>query len=558
MVWRPYKSCAAAVGVLALSFSWAHAEDELPTVAEVLGDPDEAAINPEQVEADGAVIGEIIINNQNIFDLENPEEDKWLYRWANRLHMVTKPKVIQSQLLFKEGDEYSLRETEESERILRLNPYLIDADIKPVSYDDGVVDLEVTTNDVWTLTPEVSLNRSGGETEWGLGLLEKNLFGRGIQVGGQYKRTIDRDILFLEYTDTNFLMDQYRFSVNYSNNSDGFFRRVEFGKPFYALDRRRAGRLWYSEGELITELYSLGDVVAEFNQDFTYHEAFAGFSKGLQNGWVRRYSMGVAYDKDEFGPGEDPTLPVTIIPEDREFLYPFFQFELVQDKYETTTNFDQIELTEDRFVGTWFNARIGYSHESAVSSDDAWHFFLGYNNTLVNTANTSLTLNATALGRHEEGVFENATFNAVARFHQRLTEKQLFYVSVSGTAGENLDLDNPIYLGGDTGLRGYPLRYQNGESKALVTLEHRLFTDWYPWRLFRVGAAVFFDAGRVWGESPVGAENLGILKDVGFGLRLGSTRLGNAKVFHIDIAFPLDGDEDIDSVQILFSGKGSF
>ena len=142
--------------------------------------------------------------------------------------------------------------------------------------------------------------------------------------------------------------------------------------------------------------------------------------------------------------------------------------------------------------------------------------------------------------------------------HKRISEKLLFYTSLSGTAGQNLDIDNPLYLGGDTGLRGYPLRYQNGESKMLLTIEQRVFTDWYLWQLFHVGGAVFFDAGRVWGDSPVGVPNLGLLKDVGIGLRLGVTRTASAKVIHVDLAFPLDGEEDIDSVQLLLSAKGSF
>lgn len=562
MAWRPLKLhsqikycglplALALLPVLALG-------QQLPTVAQVLGEPEDKALKPEQIEADGAVIGTVRIDNRNIFDLSNPEENKWLYRWANRLHIVSKPHVIKSQLLFQEGDSYSERLSDESERILRLNPYLIDAQIEPVAYEDGVVDLEVTTNDVWTLTPELSLSRSGGETEFGIGLLEKNLLGRGIQVGGQVKRTIDRDIVFLEYTDTNFLSDRYRLAANYSDNSDGYFRRLEFGKPFYALDRRRAGRLWYSEGEQIDQLYDRGDVVAEYAHEFDYHEAFVGLSRGLRGGWTKRYFAGIAYQKNVFGEAPDQTLPITIVPEDREYLYPFLGFEVLEDRYETTVNFDQIELTEDRFVGTWFNARLGYSDEGSASTSNAWHYFAGFSNTLMNTNTTSLTVSSNLRGRFERGEPRNNELFAVARYHRRLTENQLFYLSLSGTVGKNLDIDNPLYLGGDTGLRGYPLRYQNGESKALLTLEHRLFTEWYPWRLFRVGAAVFFDAGKVWGESPVGVPNLGVLKDIGVGLRLGSTRLGNAKVVHIDLAFPLDGEDDIDSVQILVSAKSSF
>ena len=56
-----------------------------------------------------------------------------------------------------------------------------------------------------------------------------------------------------------------------------------------------------------------------------------------------------------------------------------------------------------------------------------------------------------------------------------------------------------VLLGGDNGLRGYPLRYQAGESRSLLSLGERFFTDFYPWRLFRVGYAAFLDVGRVSG-----------------------------------------------------------
>ena len=118
--------------------------------------------------------------------------------------------------------------------------------------------------------------------------------------------------------------------------------------------------------------------------------------------------------------------------------------------------------------------------------------------------------------------------------------------------------DNPVQLGGKSGLRGYPLRYQNGESKVLFTVEQRYFTDWYPWRLFRVGGAIFFDAGRSFGNRPIEEIDQGWLKDVGIGLRLAPTRGGTTKIAHLDLAFPLDGDATIDDVQILLEAKRSF
>ena len=89
-------------------------------------------------------------------------------------------------------------------------------------------------------------------------------------------------------------------------------------------------------------------------------------------------------------------------------------------------------------------------------------------------------------------------------------------------------------------MRGYPLRDQTGESKRILSIEQRHFWDWYPFRLFRVGGAVFADVGRTWGGHPVGGAELGLLKDIGVGLRFAPTRSGSRKIVHLDIAFPLD------------------
>ena len=105
-----------------------------------------------------------------------------------------------------------------------------------------------------------------------------------------------------------------------------------------------------------------------------------------------------------------------------------------------------------------------------------------------------------------------------ARYYRRNLERHLFSVSLSALTTDNLDPENQVLLGGDNGLRGYPMRYQAGESRAILTVEQRFFTDWYPWRLFRVGYAVFIDVGRVSGRDPRATPSLGTLSDVGVGL----------------------------------------
>jgi hypothetical protein len=76
--------------------------------------------------------------------------------------------------------------------------------------------------------------------------------------------------------------------------------------------------------------------------------------------------------------------------------------------------------------------------------------------------------------------------------------------------------------------------------------------------LFRVGYAAFLDVGRVSGTDPRASPSLGTLYDVGLGLRLSSPRASGKSVVHIDLAFPLNGDPTIDTMQVIVETKGSF
>ena len=73
-----------------------------------------------ELEAARAVIGRIDIDIGNIFDENDPRENRGLYRLADRLHIRTKPATIRAQLLFKSGDRYSAQKLAETERNLRL------------------------------------------------------------------------------------------------------------------------------------------------------------------------------------------------------------------------------------------------------------------------------------------------------------------------------------------------------------------------------------------------------------------------------------------------------
>jgi hypothetical protein len=512
---------------------------------------------PDELEAAHAVIGEITIAADDIFDTSIKGERGWLYRSANKLHISTRPDVVRGQLLFRTGEPYSHRLLQETERILRANDYLYDATIVPVAWDGHTVDLEVRTRDNWTLNPGINFSRKGGENKGSLQLVEKNLLGTGRGLELDWGKNYDRDYLTFQYTDPHFLSSWTRLSVTYSDASDGDTKAFRLDRPFYALDTRHAGGVNLFDNQRNDARYVQGHEVGEFGHREEYYEGYVGQSSGWRDGWVTRWTTGITTQRDRFAPVAGSPLGGPL-PEDRNLVYPWIGVELVEDRFEERINQDQIERTEDVLVGLEASARLGYASEWFGSDRDAWVFsgFLQDGKDLRD--GESLFGSVILSGRVEDGELRDGVLSAEARYYRRTSKRFKFFATVNGTVTENLDAESQLLLGGDNGLRGYPLRYQAGTSLALLTLEERYYTDWYPFRLFHVAAAAFFDMGRTWGTDVTGATSDGLLKDVGIGLRLGASRSAFGNVLHIDLAFPLDGDPSIDKVQFLVETKGRF
>ena len=512
----------------------------------------------EVLETGHARIGTVTIATRNIFDTARPEEDTTLFHLANELHLRTRSATIRSQLLFAEGEQYDGRLLQESERILRRTRYLQDANIRPIAWHDGVVDIEVVTHDVWTLDPGISYGRKGGKNSTGIGIEELNFLGRGKQLGFERKSDVDRTSTTVKYVDPQLFSSWWTLSGDYSDNSDGRTKELALEHPFYALDTRWATGLGGKDDERTDSLYDLGKIRDQFGVRAKKATAYGGWSRGLQEGWTQRLTWGATYDESQFQSIVGETGPTALVPPDRKLIYPWLGYEWVQDEYEKTRNRDQIEKTEDFLLGLHAHAQLGYAATSLGSDRDAWMFDAGVSRGFAPGSRHRLLLSSTVTGRHESAGFADVQGEMAARYYFRQSERRLLFLGASVDASSNLDPDHQVLLGGDNGLRGYPLRYQAGEGRWLVTAEQRYFTNWYPFRLFNVGGAIFADVGRTWGANAGGTASLGLLKDVGFGLRLGNSRSALGNVLHIDVAVPLDGGSGIKKLQFLVSTQRSF
>jgi Omp85 superfamily domain len=527
-----------------------HTRIEEPRPADV---PSDAAL-----EAAGAVIGKVEIATRNIFDESDSRESNGLFRLANDLHIRTKHATIQAQLLFASGDKYLARKLAETERVLRLLPYVYDARIVPVHYADGKVDIKVITNDVWTLSPGISFARSGGTNDSKFNLQDTNFLGWGKTLQVSRGSTVDRTSNTVGWTDPNVLGSRWTSQITYSDSSDGSQRSVLLAHPFYSLDAPWSTKITAISFDRTISRYNLGEIVDQFSDSQRSYELSGGISSGLVDGWTKRWTFGMRYDRNLFAPARLTSVPAKLLPPDRTLSYLFTGFDILQDAYKKTGDENQIGRAEDLYFGTEVTGEVGFSDSVFGADRDAVLLTVKALHGFELPRQQQLFLTSDFSSRIEQGHPRNLIADAAAKYYWRWHEDWLLYAALSGTTTHMLDPEMQLLLGGDNGLRGYPLRFESGTSRALLTVEQRFFTDWYPFRLVRVGGAVFADVGRTWGSGVIGNSDPGLLKDVGFGLRLGNTRSGLGNVLHVDFAFPLSNVAGIQKFQFLVQTMQSF
>ncbi|MEC9415863.1 MAG: hypothetical protein VYC67_04635 [Pseudomonadota bacterium] len=506
-----------------------------------------------------AIIHDITINNNDVFDLDIDAENNSLYKLLNRLHVNTRKDVIRSQLLFKVSETYDKRISEETERLLRSNRYIADTDITSNEHENGKVNIIVNTRDAWTLTPGFSYGRGDGKNKSSISIRDYNFLGYGTRIGLRQKSDIDRDSTSFEIGDNNLFSTRYAINANYANNSDGDKTLLDFGKPFYSLNAQSAYGFIYNNKTSIESLYKLGNAESQYQYTSKKYDVFYGSSNGLKENWVKRYFIGGIFEEHEY----DNNLnikPISddLIPSDRRHVYPFIGLELIEDDFIEEKNIDNIGLVEDRHLGARLSFKLGYADQSMESSSSAWFFDASYSDSFFTNKKQALLFSSSLKGRYEDNNIQDLLFDMMARYDVRLSPKRLFHFGVDTIIGNRLDLNNILYLGGDNKLRGYPARYQIGESKIILTIEQRYYTDWYPFRIARIGGAIFLDIGKTWGQEDLNFPQMGWLKNIGVGLRITNSRSEIGRVLHIDIAYPLDGDSSIDKLQLLIEAKKGF
>ncbi|NQD37776.1 hypothetical protein HPT27_12130 [Permianibacter sp. IMCC34836] len=530
------------------------------------------ATDPEQAarwESEGLPVGNVDINMAPIFDEANPDENNWLFRGINAIHIDTDPDVVREDLLFQEGEPFSAQKLEESERVLRTRGYLRNPRIVPVGDCAEKVDLQVQAREVWTLVPELGYAHKGGQTTTRFGIKDKNFLGTGKSVAFQHENDPERSSDVLSYKDVNFTDLRAILDVEYGDTSDGQYYQFDLGRPFFSLDTEWSAGAHAFDSTRIDSVYVAGDVIQEFQQHEQNYELSYGWSEGLVAGATSRWRVGVHAEQHTFDRSPD-TVALPPLPLNRELQYPWVGYQYIDDQFITARNVNQIGIVEDLNTGWDVDVRLGYAKASALTAEPLSQV-TAFNDTAVMmsiTARRNLLFSDDKIfgfsfgfdGQYQDSGLQNSVADLLAQYHHGDFSTHQFYAGLQLSQGWNLPVDRLLYLGGDNGLRGYPRNYQAGDQRALLTLEERFYLKEEWLSLADVGAAVFYDVGRATGLSDQPNE---WLQDIGFGLRLSPTRTGAHRsgrnsVLHLDVAVPLGAPSDVGRWQWLVQVKESF
>lgn len=507
-------------------------------------------------------IGNIFVDNNSVFVVGDPSLDRrftGLYRLANRLHWRTREGVIRRELLFREHDCYRPFLLEDSERILRATGYLADADVFSVRQPDGTYDVIVETRDEWSTRVEAAAG--SGEVS-GVELREDNLLGRGIRVAAfvreqqgerVYGGRVGTPQLFGTHLDAEVALARTPIGISAGE-------RVTW--PFRGESTRWAFREAFLRDE------------RNF-QYFVQPERDAGLERRLfpveRTSWdagvVRRFGhrgslllLGAAiagerwaFPQDTVGSADRDVIPAPELPGGGviPFLDPVSATRIValaglrRVTFDRRRGLDAVHGAEDVELGADVEAGLGRTI-SAFSDDDDLSMDFGITASGDLPGGMLAGMRAVWEGKRDYEAAANVLnwrdsfgqLDVWSYWHPTAEAKHTVVFAARASGGWHTRVPFQLTLGSNAGLRGYPRRVYAGQRRVVMTLEHRAFLAWPFPRLFDLGSAVFFDAGKSWaGNDPFG-RNSPVLLSGGAGLRFAFPP-GSRRTYRLDVAFPL-------------------
>jgi hypothetical protein len=497
------------------------------------------AASPPDCPAEDLRIGEIRVESLDVFSPEEAQKG-WVYRAANALHIETRVSVIRNFILFKEGDPYDPDRLAETERNLRGLPFIRSASVVAHPPKDGLVDVDVRTQDAWTTQPGISFGKKGGVTTYSFSLEEKDLLGLGRQVSLRYGQDVQRIIRSIQYKDPCLFGPYWSTEAIYANNSDGDQKGVRINRPFFSLLTPWAADLIAARVTQDDRIYTNGVESSIFRGDHRDYQVGYGRALLASDIRARRLTAGFQAVEDLFQTREDR--PDDVIPDDRKFRYVFVRYDDVGNDFLKVNYVNRDSRFEDFNLSGSFAVTGGVSPAAFGLPRTTGLVRFDGTGGLRLSQSSFVTAGLTYETRLDHGVQNeilSGSVTFVRKFEAAPLQTLVSHLQVD--RGWNLDKDVQFFADGGNGLRGYRLYSFEGNRRVVWNLEHRIFSGREILQLASFGAVAFFDTGTAVPEGrPLKFSEF--KSDVGLGIRVAISRAAGNPILRVDFAYALNPD----------------
>ncbi|WP_448212259.1 hypothetical protein [Colwellia sp. MEBiC06753] len=484
----------------------------------------------------------------------------FLHRWANFLHNKTNIKTLENESAFFISkctiNEHDLQELE---RHLRKKKYIRDA-IVTRSADNKIL---VETWDNWSLLPTIDISRKGGKNKFGIGILERNLLGYGIDSELEYFSDDQRSGYKFKSEFPLYMGNNTNARIRLTDNDDGSSQAIFLEKKFVSFDTQYAYKVGFDNFNQIDTLYEQGEDANEYHHKQSYTTASGYWLYKNTNKSTLRFGLGYTEEQHTFRKLSDPDIdilyPNAQLPSNRDFSYPFFSAQYLQKDYRELKNVNLINQIEDFNLGWFASINIGHDfYNNDYSPDLIWQSYLSKG---LDLGNEAYWLFAASF---EGEVYQNSQqddrilLKTSAEYFHKFNDAWGGYFKNANVVSQHQFLDKPVELGAESGVRGYPLQYQHGDHSTQFTVEARYYPHINLYKLIELGGAAFFDAGRMFKPSTPTKDLETWMTSIGIGARLYSTHSSEARVVHFDLIKPISSDPNVDSWEFRVTTKQSF
>ena len=462
-------------------------------------------------------------------------------------HPATQPEVISALLVLQPGDKCTEFQLEESERVLRAQPFIADAHIVVIPDTSGTVALVVHTEDEFSLI--VGAKFSGASPfVTSLTLGDGNLGGSGNSVAANWTHTVDREGFGAAFTSYAFLDKPWQLQLLAARGQVGVASYAgDLSHPFFTDAQRSAWRGSLADVTLLAPFQRASD--SAFNVAWHREYFFAGSARRVGHpGLVALFGLALSSEYDATAlpaSGYDSTVQYDSLlaryaARRSARINGIAQFRALS--YGRGFRMGTVNGVQDLRRGVEVDALVG---RGLGGFDDWVPDIFGTTTVFVGMGGGRSYgfLQSMVEARRATGstTWTDAIASARLRWYRRFTAYNTFTADFDFGGGWNttrpfeLDLGQP-----DGGVRGYGASHDAGGERAALKLEDRVFLS-SLFSTFDLAAAAFVDAGKVWaGDVPFGTTTP-VKIGVGVGL-LAATPAGSRRTFRVDLAVPVSAD----------------